>query len=429
MRTPCVALALLTACSSDTLIREPADTPDNLGDAGARMPLDAGFVDAATDAGVMDAAAPDATPVDAGEPSCDLQQLGPEDRDRVLLVGQPFSSTPGQVGTEIRSLSLSMSGALADDGVRLDVGFRPARIELSRNGQFALVLGEDGELASVRVDDVRTLTLIDTVTLPSAGYGDLRIWEDGRTVFAVGTNVAETSGISTIHLACDGTLAVVESEFYNVRLAQSLAFLPDPTRAILLGGQTSFEPLDPDDVRLLSYAPGVGWSLIESFDIFADFADALRIAVSPDGSTLVIPNGSPFSSDGDQVSVVRIDGSSLSESVRLMNMEDAREVLFSTDGRTALVSLLAPGRIVVLADLGSGFTEVDRIAGIGLAESMAQVTRGQLTDYVFVSSVDATGEPNVAILRITGAGAASAVGMLNLGASSEDIPGGIAVQP
>jgi hypothetical protein len=112
-----------------------------------------------------------------------------------------------------------------------------------------------------------------------------------------------------------------------------------------------------------------------------------------------------------------------------MNLGDAREALFSTDGRTALVTLFEPGQIAILSDLGSGFVEVDRISGVGLAENMAHLTRGALQDHVFVTSVDGSGEPNIAIVRITGPGAAAIAGMMNLGSGSENIPVGIAVQP
>ncbi len=373
-------------------------------------------------------AAPDALPVDGGE-SCMLDQLGPADRDRVVVVGQPFTATPGVDGTEIRSLTLTTSGALVDDGTRLDVGFRPARIEFSLDGSFALVLGENGELASVRVIDAQTMTLIDTVALPLAGYGDLRVWQDGQTIFGVGENVDTSSGINTINLACDGTLTVRAQEFFNIRLSDSLAFLPDPTRAILLGGQTAFDPIDQDELRLVEYTPGVGWTQIEAFDIIADFVDAARIAISPDGSTVVVPNGSPFSNDGNQASIIAINGTTLMETGRLLNLEDAREALFSTDGRTALITLLTPGAVAVLTDQGAGLVEVDRLTGIGLAENMAAVTRGALTDLVLVTSTDGNGEPNVALVQITGAGIATVVDMTNLGADSINIPVGIALQP
>lgn len=441
MRLPSIiAILLFAGCTSDPLQMLPSDDAGDTSGlkldsgvaaedaaAGRDASLDAGFEDAATsgDAGFEDAGTPD-----GGQMACDLDQPGAADRDRVLVVGQPFSAVVGQDGTEIRSLSLSAGGALVDDGTRLDVGFRPIRIELSINGRFALVLGEDGELASVEITDAQNMAVIDTVTLPSAGYGDLRVWRDGRTIFAVGSNVDTTSGISTVELACDGMLTVRANEFFNVRLAQSLAFLAEDSRAILLGGQTAFEPIDDDDLRLIEYTPGVGWTQIDAFDVWGDFVDALRIAVSPDGSTLVVPNGSPFSNEGHQVSVASISGAQVTETTRLtMNLEDGREALFSTDGRTALVTLLSPGRIAVLADRGNGWEIADTLTGIGLAENMAQITRGALTDRVFVTSVDASGEPNIAVVDVTGHGMASVAGMTNLGSGSENIPVGIAVQP
>jgi hypothetical protein len=428
-------VALVLGCEEDPLDMEP---PVDAGDTGA-LRLDAGsFGDAEPDASLEeDAGAPDAMLADAAEldaaagdaaSMCDPTDPGPPDRERVVLVGQPFTAMPAVDGTEIRSLSLSAAGALMDVGARLDVGFRPSRIEMSLDGSYALVLGEDGELASVRVVDAQTFMVVDSVALPSAGYGDLRFASDGSTLFAVGSNSTATGGISTILLGCDGSLAVQAQEFYAVRLANSLVFLPDG-RAILLGGQASFAPVDPDDVRLLSYAPGAGWTLIDAFDIYADFVDALRIAINPEGSTLVIPNGSPFSADGNQASIVGVAGSVLTESVRLMNLEDAREALFSTDGQTVLISLLTPGEVAVLADRGAGFAEVDRLSGIGLAENMAIVKRGQAIDTVLVTSVDAAGEPNVAVLRITAAGSVMVTGMVNLGSGSEHIPVGVAIQP
>ncbi len=440
MRSGCVALLLLlAACEADPI----GIVPDSGSDGGEiRFRLDSGVL---SDSGLFpDAAAADAAPGDAaiedggtedagvspdGGTPCELALPGAADRDRVLVVGQPFTANPSVDGTEIRSLTLASSGALIDDGMRLSVGFRPIRIEFTPNGQYALVLGENGELASVLVAGVQAMSVVDTISLPAAGYGDLHFWEDGRTVFVVGFDVAASSGISTVELGCDGSLTERPSEFFNVRLSASLAFLPGGSRAILLGGQTAFAPIDEDDVRLLSYTSRVGWTQLDAFDVFTDFVDALRIAVSPDGSTLLIPNGFPFSNDGNEVSVVSISGNALTETGRLMNLEDAREALFSTDGSTALVSLLTPGQVAVLADEGAGFVEVDRLSGIGLAEGMAAVRRGPLTDWVFVTSTDGNGQPNVAIVRIAGPGSATVVGMTDLGVDSENIPVGIALQP
>ena len=54
---------------------------------------------------------------------------------------------------------------------------------------------------------------------------------------------------------------------------------------------------------------------------------------------------------------------------------------------------------------------------------------GGAAHWFFVTSVDSNGEPNVTEIRVTGPGAASVVGMTNLGAGGIDIPVGIAIQP
>ena len=216
--------------------------------------------------------------------------------------------------------------------------------------------------------------------------------------------------------------------FFNLRLAACLALLPGEERAVLLGGQTVFEPLDERDVRLL-VREGVGWTELDAFDIFGDFVDAGRIAVSPDGGTLLIPNGSPFSEEGGQVAVVSIRGDRLLERHRLNDLPDARQVIFAPDGRTALVTRAEPGRISVLADTGEGLEVVDELRGVGLADQMALVHRGGLSGTVLLPSVDPAGEPNVAMVRMEGPGQVTDLGQLDLGAGVENIPGAVAVMP
>lgn len=390
------------------------DGGDPPGDAGA--PSD--------DGGAGDGGAP---ADDGGALACtpaDLADVGDPDRDRVVLVGHPFGAEVGTNGTEIRSLTLKVGSDLADDGVRLDVGFEPARIELVPSGAFALVLGEAGELASVRVRSAADLAVVDQVTLPSAGYGDLRVSADGSEAFVVGSNVDGSSGVSVVRVACDGALDVVTEAFFPLRLSESLAFLPGEQRAVLLGGQTVFEPIDDDDVRLLQRS-GEGFTEVGAFDLYGDFIDALRIAVSPDGGTLLIPNGSPFSNEGSQVLVATLDGDSITESHRIQGMDDAREALFSADGQTALVTLLEPGKVVVLSDQGAGLAVANEIAGVGLAEHMAQVERGQLAGTVLVTSVGQHGE--LTTLGITGPGVVEERDVLDLGAGGENLPGALAV--
>lgn len=432
-------LVMLLACEREVLVTEPfpAKTPGDAGfedtthdgDVAILAPDAAGHSDAAEalDATLADISARD---VDGGL-TCDLAALGEPDRTRVVLIGHPFGAMVGQEGTEIRAMVLSSDRDLRADGVRLDVGTRSNRIAFVPSGAFALVLGQDGTLVSVKVESANQLAVVDTVHLPSADYGDLVITSDGRTAFVTGSNVDQTSGISTIGIGCDGSLTVATSMFFNVRLSESLVLLPGEWQAVLLGGQAVFAPVDPADVRLLA-RNGQQWSTLGAFDVFRDAIDVGRIALSPDGRTLLVPNSSPFSTEGGQVAVVDVDvaGGVLRESHRLMNLPDAREAVFSPSGDSAIVTLSGSDRVAVLLDQGAtGFQVVGEVLGIGLPDKMVSISRGSLSGLVFLPSIDPNGGPNVAVLEFTGPGVVMDRGQVELGSGSIDIPDAIAVMP
>lgn len=359
-----------------------------------------------------------------------LANGGDPDKARVVLTGH---STKGVGGVPtvhfLRSALLEVDVGFTDIGERLDLDFAPVRIEFVPSGRFALVLGDEGELASVQVESDGTMEIVSELDLARFGMNDLRISSDGSEAFAVGADVTEqTSGVDVIRIGCDGALTLVDGAFFGLRLSYSLAFLPGEERAVLLGGQAVFEPEDDNDVRLLERA-GEGFEQVGAFDLYGDHIDALRIAVSPDGRTLLVPNGSVFSSESAQVLVATIEGDVVSESHRVLDLEDAREALFSPDGQTALVTLFGRNRVMVLADEGAGLEVVGEVVGIGLAEQMALISRGALSGTVLVNSVDTDGRSNVARIFISGKGTVEDQGQLTLPEGLENIPRTLAVQP
>lgn len=405
--------AELMDAAADTL--SPDDTP------GADVASPAGDSAAGIDSGPP---APD-----IGEnpgPLCDLGDPGDDDRPRVVLVGHPFTAKPGTPGKTIRSMSLEPGGMPVDDGVLLDVGVRPARIAFVPSGSIALVVGEDGDVVSVSVEGAQELAVVDSVKLPSADYGDIAISQDGSVAWVVGLNVNETSGVSVVHIGCDGTLTVDTAGFYNVRLAESIAVLPGEQTAVLLGGQTVFAPKDPDDIRLLG-RNGDAWVEMGSFDVFKDFVNTGRIAASPDGSRVLVPNASAFSFEEGDISVLAIGDGVLTEVDRITTLSAVSEALFSPDGLTALISRPEVNRVAILSDLGSGLSVTGEIKGIGLADQMALIDRGSSEGLVLIPSVDVNGGPNVAVLRIDGVGVVTDLGQVELGTGSEAIPDAIAV--
>lgn len=408
---------------------DPADIGVDVADVGQDAPSDVrGDVIADTGADTADAAdaadAVDTTPDVPVGPCSYATPVGAAE-ERVVLLGHIYTDDVEVPGQDVRLMLLGTDGELEDVGYRLDVGFRPQRIELMPSGEIALVLGEDGELASVEVRK-DSLGLIDTVTLPSASYGDMRLAADDGLAFIVGFNSTATGGVSTVRVACDGTLSIAP-DFMSLRLSNSMAFLPGD-RALLLGGQAVFEPVDDDDIRLLE-RDGDGWREIASFDIWGDFTDALRIDATPDGRYGIMPNGSPFSEEGNQVLLVALNGDGVTEAQRITGMTDAREAHFSTDGQSAIVTLFEPGQLVGFRLSGGLLTETNRISGIGLVDQAAIVRRGPLTDRVLMASTDGSGISNVAMVQIGSDGTLEDLGQFDLGDGFDQIPGPIAVVP
>jgi len=441
-------LTLLAACSSDSRSAAPGggeggggegDVGMDAGEAGAdaATPVDAGGGDRPADAaGPQAAARPDpdvvepsdagdAGPPDTATPGCSFEP-GPADRDRVVLLGHPFAAEVGEHGTEVRGLTLYSEGDLVDDGVRLDVGTRPRQIALLPGGKLALVLGEDGALVAVHVAGAGRLEVVDRVALPSASYGSLTLADGGETAFVSGSNSTATGGISTVEVACDGSLTLLDDHFYPLRLTDALTLLPGERRALVRGGQALFDPEDHHDLRLLERVPD-GWHEQVAIDLFVDHVSTAGIGLAPDGLWALVPNHSIFSDEGSQVAVVDIGEDTLDERQRLLELRDPQRLQFAPDGSTVLLTLAEPGAVVVLVAGDDGVEEAARVGGIGLADQMAAVERGSLAGLVLLPSVDPAGGPNVAMLQITGPGEVRDLGQLELGRGSEQIPTAIAV--
>lgn len=361
---------------------------------------------------------------------CDLATLRPENRQRVALLGHPFGSEVATDGTEIRSLTVGEDGTVTDDGVRLDVGFVPRRIEFTPSGTLAVVLGGNGELATVAVQAVAQLTVLDTIQLPSADYGDLHVHDDGVTVSVVGSNVAETSGVSVVTIQCDpetlGRLTEHPNGFLNLRLTDSLAFL-DLERAILLGGQAVFEPEDPNDIRLIGYADHA-WTERAAFDLFDDFVGASRIAASPDGTQVLIPNEVIFSADGGSVAVLQIEAETVTEHQRILDLPDVRTARYAPDGSLALVTQTEPGRVRALIRDGASVSLSEDAFRVGVADQLAGVDRGALRGLVLAPGTDPNNGPELVVLRALD-GQVTELQRLPLQRGFENIPGAVALQP
>lgn len=357
----------------------------------------------------------------------DLNATTEPDRERILLIGHPYGAVAGEAGLAVRSLTLPVGGELRDDGIRLEIGVRPARIAFSPDGGNALVLGERGTLVSLRVDSVREITIVDRVQLPVPGSHDIVFQPGTRRAWIVIGGVDESTGIFTVELAEDGKITVLDSP-YSVRQASALALLPGTgQRAVLVGGQVSYDPVDPRDLRILDWKHGQ-WAEVAALDIFQDQIDTLGIAVSADGRTVLVPNGAVYSSEGGQCLVLGVEGDRLVERQRLTDLPDLRAARFAPDGRTALLSQFEPGRVVVL-DCDGGQAKITARLRVPLAAEMAMVERGPDGGRVVIPSVDPADGPQLVVLKVAAPGQVEETQRLRLGPGYINIPGTIGIAP
>ena len=359
-----------------------------------------------------------------GDPPCG-PGIAPE-RDRVVLIGHPFGPEPGVNGTEISGLTLRHGASLVNDGVRLDVGDRPVRIAFVPWGRFALVLGEEGTLSSVSTASAADLHVIDAVGMPPLGNAELVLSPDGRRAHVLRSDVDQDSGVYTVDIACDGTLAIVEGHL-SLRLVQGLRFIPGrPDTAVLVGGQAVFEPVDDDDMRLVRWEVD-GWRQIGAFDVFHDFIDAGAIGVSGDGRVALVPNGAAFSEEGGQLSVLAIEGDRLTEVQRLTELRDARQARFAPDGVTALLTRFEPGRVTVFHAIDDEVRMIEELV-VPLADHVAFVWGGADEGRAVLPSVHPANGSQVIVLRVTEPGRVVLEQTLPLGPGPLRIPGPVGVQ-
>lgn len=427
---PWFAGALLlsaAACSSS----EPLFDAGSAGPRDAQPGLDGGQPDAAPlDGGQSDASGDDASVPDAGPIACGFETLGPANAPKIMLLSHPFTEQVEVPGTEISSRTLQSDLQILDNGLRLDVGTRVSKLAFVPSGALAFALGEDGTLVSVRVGGVNDLEVLDRLTLPSATYGDLRVLEDGQTLLIAGANGNPAAGLSTVHVGCDGSLELDQDLFFTLALADAFALSPDGRYVWVSGGQTLFEPIDHDDVRVLERLPTGGYAEGGAFDIFTDFMSADSVALSPDGRTLLVPNGLDFSNEANHLAILGVQDATLTSVDRItMNLPDLAHTLFSVDGATIVATLAEPGQVVALSEVSGSWQETSRLRGIGLADQVAHVTRGDLSDYIFVPSTDPNGGPNVAIVRIMSTGQLAELPQHELGPGFDALPRAIAITP
>ena len=378
-----------------------------------------------------------------GEPGCSNADLAIADDAgrKKLLVTFPYAvddSVPPQLGV----FSLD-DGAITSAGPLLPLSFEPGRVEFLPSGELALVVGERGELATIRVahDGLTLLHQLEAMPfpvdpalvgqrLPGSGYGELAITTvvEARGLVAYATNFDSSAeaGVSRVIIACDGTITLDAAAHFPARLASSLALLPNG-RGLLLGGAATFtEPPLLNELHILNLGATTTTAL-GSFDLVDDTLSSTRIGAAVDGSFALLPNNALFSADAGTVLMVDISAAGVvSERGRLTGFGAPSEAVVAPDGTVAAVSDWDANAVALIDVSGPDAPRlITKLTGLGLAEQMAMIPTGRYAGRVFVPEVRASGGSFITAIDLgNDAGTRGASYAL----TGEGIPVGIAVQ-
>lgn len=351
----------------------------------------------------------------------------PDDADRLILLGGNFDAE-GNPGRTLSAVSISSSGAFTGTSLSIDLDDTASRIVFHPSGRLAFVLTDGGELYSYRVDEDQSLTAADHVTLPPAGYDVLNINPDGLRLHAVGLNSTPEAGISTVIIGCDGELEIDTAHFYPLILASAMAWIDDH-RAVVLGGQRTFDTPIVEDIRLLEYDIDAGFSELFAGDFFDVPVRSMAMAVSPGGDEIVIPNNASLYEDGGTAIVLGVEGDTLVERQRISGLDDVEEAWFSPDGQTLLFTQVEPGTIAAYRRQGGSWVAGTGLTGQGLPMQLALIERGSLAGSFFSATVGTNGISYVSRFTARSAGQLSEAGRHDLGSGIDKVPSAVAVQP
>ena len=431
----CLASTLLIACDD-----QPSPSPELGGEPVAGEPVAGEPL-----AGEPVAGEPVAGEPVAGEPVVEEELSGlcgaPRSQsERLVVVAFPFSETVGEKSDDVGFFRLSDEAELSPWGERLGLGFEVKHLRMSADGWWLLALSERGELASV---DLRgeTPVVVGRLSLPSGSFRGVQRGGVERQFDLMDGNSQPSAGFLSVHLSCDGALELRASESYPLRLTYGAQRLHrshegqhEGQEVLIFGGQATFEPVDPIDLRWLRRV-GDAWVERATLDVYNDSIDALNLGFSAQTMWSALPNSSAFSSEGNEMRFIKLSEeegeASLGGEQRFEGVESARGAWFLPSGDAVLVTQLEPGVVQVFELEGETWRLGQRITGLGLAEQLALTSAPEGSEgwWALVPYTSPSGGAGLGLLHTLSGGATMSLPSLSFGTGFTNIPGAVAAWP
>ncbi|MGB0648466.1 MAG: hypothetical protein ACPGQS_14875, partial [Bradymonadia bacterium] len=194
------------------------------------------------------------TPLDASTPLIDsevaemdggvIADAGPSESSRMFFaIGHTFSAEIGVRGRGVSIYSMASSGSLSGRRLRTEVSHPVTALDFVGDSSLLLVASEDGELSTIDVTDPE-LAIRSQGQVSASGIVSVSSGRDNLTA-VVNRDSSEDGGVYWVRSDLE------QEAFLSLPLVYAASQCPTRDQWILVGGQTLFEPMMPNDIHLV----------------------------------------------------------------------------------------------------------------------------------------------------------------------------------
>lgn len=357
---------------------------------------------------------------------------GPADYVRKVVISLPFQAS-GQKSNRYEVLDLSTDGTLTRPGVAFEMGrLSMGELVFTPDGKVGIApQDEDGTLGVFRVADGGQVEVVHAGFDGGFYPADVVMGPQGLRAFVLDTNWRNNGGgVYSVLIGCDGSLTS-EGLVAPAKLPRALLFLPDDSGRVVVAADDLMDSTPGNDTHLLDWS--LQPDLLSGVSAFGDDeAMVTAAAVTPNGRHFLLGDGSFFSGLPNRVAVVEQSGGQLVARQVISPVDDPVAVVASPFENAALVVSGYSNAVYVLsydpAHDTAPFAWVGEpqyvAASPQLPGGAVLVERGGLTGRVLVPEVGGVHQ-----FEFGPGGDVTDLGRLDLGDGSENIAGGIGVQP
>ncbi len=356
--------------------------------------------------------------------------VGPDDKDRFVVVGHPFDTSMDPDGS-YEVLRLSPAGVLTSTGMFFHMG-PPAdrRIHFTPDGEIGFAVQDDGTVGVFRLSTTGQPTVL-AAGLAGNFYADNVRWNsaDSSGMYVLDRNFPENGGgLYTIALGCDEGLTP-GPRLFEAKSAHDILF-DAATGHGLLAARGVFGSTAVSHLHRVDLDPPP--SAIASADAFGDDeAITSWTALTRNGRHVILGDNSAFSAVPNRVAAVEVTATGLGAVQTLTSIEDPYSIAVSPfDDAIVVTSGFGDGIFIVDYDPDAAQPLTLRgeltYTGTGpqLPGALATVDRGPLDGLVLIADVR-----GVYMVKFEAGATVTDLDVVDLGGTVADNVAGIGIQP